>query len=373
MDKGMDIGALRCLLALHGALYLAPKQLEQALEALRERVRNGAAPSALVRATELIARQYQSSAAWAAADAALEWMGPGRSILCKWQPGYPQLLAEINHPPPILFVRGQLDTLGAPHIGIVGSRDGTPGGRDTAYWLANELAARGFSIVSGLARGIDGAAHRGALAVSGMTVAILGCGIDRIYPKSHSELAVAITRQGALVSELPFGTAPLKQHFPLRNRIISGFGTGLIVVEANLSSGSLITAGLALEQGREVFAVPGSIRNPWTKGCHALIRQGAYLVEGPDDVIAALPTYAIPARPIPARSSAHVAAEDPPKLTEEVRRALGFDAVTADMLLERTGLTMHRLSSILLDLELSGSVRSLPGGYYERIDAQGPP
>lgn len=372
MDKGLDIETLRCVLALHGALHPKPRDLTRAIDALLRRRESSDSAVPLARTTEELSRQYHATAAWAAAEAGLHWRAADRSILCRWLPGYPDALAAVADAPPILFVHGRAASLGLPQIGIVGSRDATPGGCDTAFGLAGELAAAGFSIVSGMARGIDGAAHRGAIRARGTTIAVLGCGIDRVYPRVHEELAASIAANGALVSELPLGVPPLKQNFPARNRIISGLAAGLVVVEANLSSGSLITAQFALEHGREVFAVPGSIRNPWSRGCHALLRQGAHLVESAADVIAALPGYVVAA--LHAQQPAQPAAREarkPDPLQRAVLKALGFEPTGVDILVERTGLTMNRLSSILLTLEMSGAVRSLPGGCYERIDAQG--
>ncbi len=202
---------------------------------------------------------------------------------------YPALLASIPDPPLALFVEGDADVLALPQLAVVGSRNPTAHGRDTAVQFAAHLARSGLAITSGLALGIDAASHRGALQAGGRTVAVLGCGLDTIYPRENEPLAAAITAGGgALVADLPTGTAPLKQHFPRRNRIISGLSVGTLVVEAALRSGSLITARLAGEQGREVFAIPGSIHNPLARGCHRLIRQGAKLVEDADDIFVEL-------------------------------------------------------------------------------------
>ena len=370
----MDIETLRCVLALHAALYFKPKALSLGIEAILRQQAEQCSSASMVRITEQIALRNRSTAAWDTADLALRWRSPVRCIILKGSAEYPANLANIADPPPVLFVDGNEAALNAPQIGIVGSRDATPSGCDTAFWLAGELCASGFAITSGLARGIDGAAHRGALAKDGQTLAILGCGIDRVYPRIHEKLARQISQSGALVSELPLGVPPLALHFPLRNRIISGLGAGVIVVEANLSSGSLITARLALEQGREVFAVPGSIRNPWTRGCHALIRQGAVLIEGPEDILEALPSYTLPAAlrlPELRGNEAIVLARVPQDIKNLVLKSAGFEPVSADVLLERTGLTMNMLSSILLEMELSGEVRSLHGGLYERTGKRG--
>ena len=213
------------------------------------------------------------------------WLaGAGRSLVTWGSPGYPALLASIEDAPLTLFVEGDAGALALPQLAIVGSRNPTQIGRDTASQFAKHLAASGLAITSGLALGIDAAAHRGALLGPGRTIAVLGCGLDRIYPRENTELARQIVASGALVSDLPTGVPPLKQHFPRRNRIISGLSVGTLVVEAALQSGSLITARLAGEQGREVFAIPGSIHSPLSRGCHRLIRQGAKLVESVDDI-----------------------------------------------------------------------------------------
>lgn len=365
----MDIETLRCVLSLHAAIYLKPKALSLGIEIIERQHATLCSAAEVVRTTEKIAARNQTTAAWEKADLALRWCAPERRVIVAGSAEYPANLATIFDLPPVLFVHGDSSVLHTPQIGIVGSRDATPAGCDTAYRFAGELCASGFAITSGLARGIDGAAHRGALANGGQTLAILGCGIDRVYPRIHADLSGRIAQCGALISELPLGAPPLALHFPLRNRIISGLGAGVIVVEANLGSGSLITAQLALEQGREVFAVPGSIRNPWTRGCHALIRQGAHLVESPDDVLQALPRYLIPATPRQfelEKNIANVSALFPQDSRDRVLKAAGFEPVSANILLERTGLTVNMLSSILLEMELSGEVRALPGGLYER-------
>ncbi len=366
MDNGLDIEVLRCVLALHAVLYFKPKRLALGVETLQRHV---PALGSLAKITEQIAHHNRAVAAWDQADLALRWQSPSRHIIIKGGVRYPENLASIADAPPVLFVDGSGELLRSPQIGIVGSRNATPAGCETAFQLAFELCASGFAITSGLARGIDGAAHRGALAGGGQTLAVLGCGIDRVYPPTHALLAGQIAQSGALVSELPLGIPPLAHHFPRRNRIISGLSAGIVIVEANLSSGSLITAQLALEHGREVFAVPGSIRNPLSRGCHSLIRQGAHLVEAATDVAEALPHYVVPTRapkPLPPDNRLNTTTSVPRDIKKKILGALGFEPVNTDFLLARTGLTMNRLSSILLEMELAGEVRSLPGGLYER-------
>jgi DNA processing protein len=231
-------------------------------------------------------RGYLATPDWVGVDRDLEWLArPGNHLLTLDDDRYPDLLRQIPDPPLALFVRGDPATLASPQIAIVGSRNPTEGGRRTARGFAVELAAAGLAVTSGLAVGIDAAAHEGALAARGVTLAVAGTGPDRLYPARHAALAERVVERGALVSELPVGTAPLPGHFPRRNRIVSGLAAGTLVVEASLKSGSLITARLAAEQGREVFAIPGSIHNPLARGCHRLIRQGAKLVETVGDVL----------------------------------------------------------------------------------------
>ncbi len=306
----------------------------------------------------------------------LAWAGqPGAHVITLADPRYPPLLAEIPDPPPVLFVRGDPALLADPQLAIVGSRNPSRVGIEVSRELAAELAGSGLAITSGLATGVDGAAHTGALE-RGRTLAVLGTGPDRVYPASHVELARRIADLGALVSELTPGAGPLARHFPRRNRIISGLSLGTLVTEATLGSGSLITARLAMEQGREVFAVPGSIRNPLSRGCHALIREGARLVEGAGDVLAELAPrlrgiLAEPGRPAegevpptPAGDQARAALAPEYRLLLE---AMGFDPVAPDELVRLTGTPVEQLSSMLLLLELEGHVSSCAGGRYTRL------
>jgi DNA processing protein len=282
--------------------------------------------------------------------------------------GYPELLAQIAGAASELFVIGDPGVLHLPAIAIVGSRNPTSAGSRNAFEFARHLGASGFCIVSGLAQGIDAAAHRGALAAGAPTVAFLGHGIDRIYPAGNRDLAHDIAGSGALVSEFTLGTHPHRSLFPQRNRLISGISLGTLVVEAARRSGSLITARLAAEQGREVFAMPGSIHNPLSRGCHALIRQGAKLVETADDIVAEL-----------APLTGHIlqSAEESDISAIAVIREdddyagliahLGHDPVSADELVRSSGLTIDQVSSMLLILELEGKVEKLSGGRYSRL------
>lgn len=304
------------------------------------------------------------------ARADLEWLEqPNNHLLTLDHPDYPPLLKETADPPPVLFVHGNPALLSAPQLAIVGTRNPTGPGRETAREFARYLAAAGLTVTSGLALGIDAAAHEGALA-AGSSIAVTGTGLDRVYPARHRDLAHRIAADGALVSEFPIGTPPAAQNFPRRNRIISGLSLGTLVVEAALRSGSLITARSAAEQGREVFAIPGSIHNPLARGCHALIRQGAKLVETASDIVdelgALLGGLADAAQAAPAAPTA------PPALDPEYRQLLdqmGYDPVPVDLLVQRTGLTAEAVSSMLLILELEGQVASLAGGRYCRSRA----
>ena len=279
---------------------------------------------------------------------------------------YPVLLGNIPDPPLVLYVHGDPGCLGLPQLALVGSRNPTEGGRRNAHNFAFHLAAGGFCIVSGMAQGIDSAAHRGALKAGAVTVAVLGHGVDRIYPAGNRALAREIVAaNGALVSEFALGAPPSKHHFPLRNRIISGMSLGTVVIEAAQRSGSLITARLAGEQGREVFALPGSIHNPLARGCHRLIRQGAKLVETTDDIVAEVGPLA--GRLLATSGDSDNTSDTVPEDEDngsELDEYLSHDPVTIDELIARSGLTIDQVSSILLILELKGKVERLAGGRY---------
>lgn len=280
---------------------------------------------------------------------------------------YPLLLKELRDQPESLYVLGNTDVLNLPAIAIVGSRNPTSGGRDNAFRFARHLARTGFVIVSGLAEGIDTAAHEGALDADGHTIAVLGHGLDRIYPTANRSLAERILESGALVAEYPPGTPPRRAHFPQRNRIISGLSLGTLVVEAARRSGSLITARTAGEQGREVFAIPGSIHNPMAKGCHRLIRQGARLVESADDILSEL--GALVSGLMENLSDTPDARTENEHDEDYVRllNALGFDPQSPEELAAKTTLTIEQVSSMLLILELQGEIESLPGGRFSKL------
>lgn len=297
-----------------------------------------------------------------------------RRIITLGDPAYPASLLATEDPPLLLYTMGQaLDADALSRcVAIVGSRNPTPQGEANAQQFAKALAGVGLTVVSGMALGVDGAAHRGALegAAAGQlaTIAVVGTGLDRVYPKRHLALAHAIARQGVIVSEYPLGTPPLAPNFPKRNRIIAGLGTGTLVVEAALQSGSLITARMAVEQGKDVFAIPGSIHSPQSRGCHLLLKQGAKLVESAQDVLEELrlggpvllaTEHASPSADATANTTRHAA----------LLRVLGFDPVGLDALVARTGLDAATLQAHLLELELEGQVARLPGGLFQRSAA----
>ncbi len=270
---------------------------------------------------------------------------------------YPQRLAEIADPPPLLYLRGRRELLGSSMLAVVGSRRPSRRGEEDAYAFAQALSARGFSIVSGMAMGIDGAAHAGALGAVASSVAVLGCGVDICYPRRHQALYQQLGEQGLLISEYALGSPPLPHQFPRRNRIISGLCVGVLVVEAATNSGSLITARQALEQNREVFALPGSIHNPASRGCNALIRQGAKLVETLDDIFEELPPLAAPpAGAVPAAADDELA--EPPLLA-----LLEFAPLNLEQLAQRSALPVAALLSALSELEVAGWVEQCRGGW----------
>lgn len=295
-----------------------------------------------------------------AVERSLKWAeSPGCHIVPLSDPAYPRLLYEIPDPPTLLFARGKMSLAHRPALAIVGSRNATPQGAANAESFAKAFSASGITVISGLALGIDAAAHRGGLTGEGSTVAVLGTGVDVPYPARNAALAEQIAERGLLLSEFSLGTQPIAHHFPRRNRLISGIARGVLVVEAAVASGSLITARAALEQGRDVFAVPGSIHSPLAKGCHALIKSGAKLVDCVEDVLSELgdwrhaSTLELP----PARS-----ADEPGLLAQ-----MGFDPVDLDALCARAGLPAEQVSAQLLRLELDGRVAALPGGRFQRL------
>lgn len=273
---------------------------------------------------------------------------------------YPKALLEISDPPPLLYAKGNLALLNQPSIAIVGSRNASVQGEKNAEAFAQGLCGYGLCIVSGLALGIDGAAHRGALKVNGATIAVVGTGLDIVYPAKHRDLAHQIVEHGLIVSEFPLGTPSKPQNFPKRNRIISGLSLGCLVVEANLQSGSQITARLSAEQGREVFAIPGSIHSPMSKGCHQLIKQGAKLVDSLQDIVEELDLNNGAPNVAPLAVN-NIVTNNP------LLKLMGYEPITLENLVHLSGLTVSEVSSMLMLLELEGSVASLAGGQYQKI------
>jgi DNA processing protein len=273
---------------------------------------------------------------------------------------YPQALLNINDPPLLLYVKGRRELLNRTALAVVGSRNATPQGNNNAEEFAKTLSDAGLCIISGMAHGIDAAAHRGALSGQGSSIAVVGTGLDKVYPSANRDLAHALAKQGAIISEFPLGTPPLAANFPRRNRLISGMSIGCLVVEASLQSGSLITARLAMEQGRDVFAIPGSIHSPQSKGCHKLIKQGAKLAESAQDILEELAG-------VLGSASRTVNSSAPQTIESDLLTLIGFDPVSIDTLCQRSGLTVSQLSAMLLTLELEGRISALPGGLFQRI------
>lgn len=302
----------------------------------------------------------------------LEWLQKDNThIITLADSAYPQQLLQISNPPAVLYAIGNLHWLNHPSIAVVGSRSATPQGEKNAEEFATSLCNLGLCVVSGMALGIDGAAHRGALKANGATIAVVGTGLDIVYPARHRDLAHKIAERGLIISEFSLGTPSKAQNFPRRNRIISGLSLGCLVIEANVDSGSLITARLATEQGREVFAIPGSIHSPVAKGCHQLIKQGAKLVENTQDILEEINWEELKNR-LPPNSPvglipgiAENTGSDPEHNT--VLASMGFDAINFDALQDRTALTTETLSAMLMMLELEGKVTTVAGNQYQRL------
>jgi DNA processing protein len=359
MAPGVGRGTARRLLAAFGL----PQQIfDQGPEALAT-VAGAAQVQALRSEPEGWSQQVEDTWAWLQQDGA----DGSRRVLTLADPGYPQQLLQTEDPPLMLYVHGVPLAEWPRGISIVGSRNPTPQGANNAQQFGRSFAQAGWTVVSGMALGIDAAAHEGALegARPGQvaTIAVVGTGLDRVYPSQHRELAHRIAAQGLLVSEYPLGMPPLAENFPRRNRIIAALGQGTLVVEAALRSGSLITARLAAEQGREVFAVPGSIHSPQARGCHELLRQGAKLVETAQHVLEEL-SPATPAR----AATAAPAPTTGPAAESFLLQALGHDPVGLDALVARTGTSAADLQAQLLELELEGHVARLPGGLFQRLE-----
>lgn len=365
-------------------LALAPGLGTRAIMRLREQYPD---PSAFLTAADHELREAGLDANTIAAlrrpdgeriAACLEWLEAEHHYLISLDdPYYPPLLRRIDDPPPVLFAAGQPDALLKPQVAVVGSRNATAGGLANARAFAATLARAGFAVTSGLAEGVDGAAHTACLDAGGLTVAVAGTGPDMVYPACHRELARRIVGQGVVTSFFPPGTGPRPHNFPARNRVISGMSLGVLVVEAGNQSGSLITARLAAEQGRNVFAIPGSIHNPLARGCHYLLRQGAQLVETADEIVEELRPLAVELAgeltallDSPADDGLESDACTPHLVDPEYRRlleAVGFDPTPVDEIIARSQLTTAAVSSMLLMPELDGRVIAHPGGRYSRI------
>jgi DNA processing protein len=333
-------------------------------ESLRRLLQAFGSPAAILDAPiSEIGRHVKPAIAHAIADgiddSALEpiavWLDdPLNHIVTLADAEFPQSLLNIADPPLLLYVKGRLDLLNVRSLAVVGSRSASTQGLRNAEAFAKSASDTGLCIVSGMAHGIDAAAHRGGLQGKGSSIAVVGTGLDKVYPAANRELAYQLAQDGTIISEFPLGTPPLAANFPRRNRIISGLSAGCLVVEASLQSGSLITARMALEQGREVFAIPGSIHSPQSKGCHELIKQGAKLVESAQDILEEFGFSS-------STGSPSTVIEHP------LFAHLGFDPVDVETLSNRCNLTIAELSAILLQLELDGAVANLPGGLYQRI------
>lgn len=362
-------------LALHKAPGIGPAALTQLFEHFSK-------PGVLFSSVELL-QQLDLTAAqrlavqqaiqqpdWHAVEQTLQWAEePENHILLLSHAGYPQLLKQIHTPPPLLFVKGQVDILNSVQLAMVGSRNPTVDGHENAWKFAHHLAHSGMVITSGMALGIDAQSHLGALDANGKSIAVAGTGLDRIYPARHKKLAWQLAEQGAIVSEYPLGTGPVKHNFPRRNRIISGLSVGTLVVEAALKSGSLITAQTALEQSREVFAIPGSIHNPLSRGCHQLIKSGAKLVETADDILEELASLMLASQLSTIETSGSIAAQEAdkknhsllPKIQQKILQQIGFDPVSIDTIISRSGLTAAEINANLVLLEVDELIQSHPG------------
>ncbi len=364
LSPGIGNTAARKLLATFGS----PQAVFAQSGATLRQLGSDKLASALLAEPPTLAAQLQTTLDWLQA-------GDDRRVVALGDAAYPAELLDIEDPPLMLYMLGTLARQApataqpaAVKLAIVGSRNPTPQGEANARQFAKAFGSAGICVVSGLALGIDGAAHDGALLGGGDTIAVVGTGLDRVYPKRHLALAHRIAAQGMLISEFPLGTPPLTANFPRRNRIISGLSRGTLVVEAALQSGSLITARLAAEQGKEVFAIPGSIHSPQSRGCHALIKQGAKLVELAQDVLEELH---LPATGLDENAEHALQSPDGEngEAEDPLLAALGFDAVSLDALQARTGLDTARLQAKLLELELNGQVARLPGGLFQRLAA----
>jgi DNA processing protein len=346
------------LLALNRAPLITPRVMKKLLEQFTNLADffSLTAPAmqelGIKEAAALSLKQFD----WSTVEQDLAWEdSSGNNTILSWlDPRYPRLLKEISSAPPILYAKGDLKSFDLPSVAIIGSRKPTPIGREMARNFAYQLSQHGITITSGLALGIDSEAHKGSLLANGRTIAVLGTGIDTIYPSIHLALARKISATGLIITEFPLKTKPLAGHFPRRNRIISGLSMATLVVEAAMRSGSLITAHLALEQNRDVLAIPGSIHNPQSTGCHYLIKQGAKLVTSVEDILAeVLPQYSVKSLD-----------KQPQKiLKESLLNFIGYEVTTIDQIQTRSGLSLERVICDLATLEIKGLVQAITGGY----------
>ncbi len=353
--EGLGSGAARNLLSVFG---LPQNIFSASLRHLEGVVSGKIAQKLLLPPTQAMLAQIEKTGEWT--------RQPGNRILTLADPDYPAALLEIPDPPVMLYVKGRTELLSRPAIAVVGSRNATRQGSRDAEKFAETLGYAGWTIISGMALGIDAAAHQGGLASPSSTIAVIGTGADIIYPARNQVLARKIAEEGCMISEYPLGMAALPVNFPRRNRIISGLSRGVLVVEAASRSGSLITARVAAEQGREVFAIPGSIHSPLSRGCHQLIRQGAKLVETAQDIIEELPPQEAPRANLPEKADTGAGLDEE---TGQVFSVLGFDPMGLDSLCEQLDMDIARLSPILLEMEMNGLVELLPGGLYRRLAA----
>ncbi|MGI9287853.1 MAG: DNA-processing protein DprA, partial [Pseudomonadales bacterium] len=355
-----DLGARR-------TAQLLPQfdSIHQFVNASTQRLRSLRLDASVASELRELACQGHSCSAGKQALTALQRLDAEGWHVVTWEdPRYPSLLREIPAPPPLLYVNGSVELLDSMQIAMVGSRHASAAGLETARQFGAELSRSGLTVTSGLALGIDAACHRGALQTDSPTIAVVATGLDSVYPRRHDALAQQIAQNGAIVSEFPLGTAPNAKHFPQRNRLISGLSLGVLVVEAALRSGSLITARYALEQNREVFAIPGSINSPVSKGCNALIQQGAKLVETTGDVLAELPSQGFnieknegAAAPIAINSL------EGQETAQQILAAIGFEPTHTDKIIDRSGLPAAAVLATLMRLELLGHIAECPGGF----------
>lgn len=317
--------------------------------------------------SEKIASAIKTTALDSAIETCREWLNHDDNFIVTLADNhYPKSLLECSDPPPLLYAKGNLNLLNQKSIAIVGSRNASVQGEKNAEAFAHDLAKLNLCIVSGLALGIDGAAHRGALQAKGATIAVVGTGLDIVYPAKHRDLAHQIVKHGLLISEFPLNTPSKPQNFPKRNRIISGLSLGCLVVEANIHSGSQITARLAAEQGREVFAIPGSIHSPMAKGCHQLIKQGAKLVDCIQDIIEELKLDA-QSNNAPTQETTETSQEENTE-NDPLLKIMGHDPISLENIIQLSGMPAHLVSSSLMMLELDGKIATLKGGLYQRLN-----